>query len=299
MHSLGIDYTKPAVAANGIIEGSLKRPAAEINGTSKRFHSASSQYSSYEFFLFDIEGTTTPISFVKEVLFPYAADGVHSFLSETWTAAETQEDVAALYKQVLSDSQDQSQPSHVREYPAPSTGLVNGPKDQQIDYLVKYVQFNISHDRKIGSLKQLQGHMWRRGYEIGTLKGDLFADIPTTFERIVTAGKKIIIYSSGSREAQKLIFKFSVAGDMSKHISFYFDTMIGNKREKKSYQEIALSLGTADEPSKILFFTDVIEEAQAARAAGVHAVLSVRPGNAPLPESHEFEVLQTFDSIQL
>ena len=288
MRSLGMDFTLPAIRAtgeadvgeeeeNGHKNGHGKRAldaetggGIDSNGNNKRVANGNGQHK-YKYYVFDIEGTTTPITFVKDVLFPYASDHVHSFLTATWQEAETRIDVEALYQQVIDDATDTTLPAAIHEYPQPPKDIRHQSQATQIAWLVPYVQFNIKHDRKIGSLKALQGHIWRQGYHAGTIKSDLFADIPSTFQQIIALGHKIAIYSSGSREAQKLLFKHTIHGDLSKYISCYFDTTIGGKRDKQSYNEILLSLGV-DHPSEVLFLTDILEEAQAAEAVGIHTV---------------------------
>ena len=287
MRSLGMDFTLPAIRAtgeadvaeeeNGHKNGHGKRAldteitgGIDSHGNNKRVANGNGQHK-YKYYIFDIEGTTTPITFVKDVLFPYASDHVHSFLTATWQEAETRNDVEALYQQVIDDATDTSLSAAIREYPQPPKDIRHQSQATQIAWLVPYVQFNIKHDRKIGSLKALQGHIWRQGYHSGTIKSDLFNDIPSTFQQIIALGHKIVIYSSGSREAQKLLFKHTIYGDLSKYISCYFDTTIGGKRDKQSYSEVLLSLGV-DHPSEVLFLTDILEEAQAAEAVGIHTV---------------------------
>ncbi|KAL3016613.1 hypothetical protein AAZX31_06G223800 [Glycine max] len=154
----------------------------------------------------------------------------------------------------------------------------------------------IKADRKITALKELQGHMWRTGYENNELKGIVFDDVPEALEKWHTLGIKVYIYSSGSRLAQRLIFGHTNHGDLRKYLSGFFDTTVGNKRETRSYVEISESLGV-DKPSDILFVTDVYQEATAAKAAGLEVIISVRPGNAPLPENHGFKMISSFSEI--
>lgn len=301
MHTMGLDFTKPAVTATGQLDGSTKRPL-EANGHDANSHTkrvarnGASVNSKYKVYLFDIEGTTTPISFVKDELFPHAAAAVDSFLSETWSSPETVQDVAALYHQYKLDMADPVVPEQICSQLASMTDISSASKSEQIAWLSQYVRLNIQLDRKIGPLKQLQGHIWRRGYEAGVIKGALFPEISTVFNQIVESGARVAIYSSGSREAQKLLFKYSTQGDLSKHISCYFDTAVGSKREAQSYQEILLSLGV-DKPSEVLFLTDILEEGQAAQTVGMSVVLSVRPGNGVLSVNHGLIEAATFHDI--
>jgi len=227
-------------------------------------------------FLFDIEGTTTPITFVKDTLFPYARTKVKDYLSETWETPVTKNDVKALYTQIELDTENGVQiPIRMEELTSEEDPV------RLIEKISNYVQWNIDEDRKVTALKQLQGHMWRDGYEAGVLKSQVYEDVPIFFDEVIKSGGRVAIYSSGSREAQHLLFKYSDRGDLRKFISCYFDTCVGGKRESKSYTEICLFLGV-DKPSDVVFVTDILEEAEAARDAGITAVIVVRPGNMPL-----------------
>ncbi|CAM9694363.1 unnamed protein product [Discosporangium mesarthrocarpum] len=115
-------------------------------------------------------------------------------------------------------------------------------------------------------------------------------------QRWKDAGRRVAIYSSGSCEAQRLLFSNVPSGDLCQHISAYFDTRVGHKTEEASYREIAQSLGVGD-PSEIMFITDILGEAQAAQAAGLKAILSVRPGNAPLAPDHGFVTVEDFTNL--
>jgi len=174
--------------------------------------------------------------------------------------------------------------------------VTNGSKQASLASLEQYVHWSISQDSKSTALKQLQGRIWEEGYTKGEITSIVYDDVPTCFERLRASGSQISIYSSGSRSAQRLLFKHSNHGDLRSAISCYFDTKVGTKREAESYREILTSLG-CDTPEEVLFVTDIIQEAQAATEAGLHAVLSVRPGNEALPTSHPFRSVTTFDDL--
>ncbi|KAJ6728095.1 BIFUNCTIONAL METHYLTHIORIBULOSE-1-PHOSPHATE DEHYDRATASE/ENOLASE-PHOSPHATASE E1-RELATED [Salix koriyanagi] len=195
----------------------------------------------------DIEGTTTPITFVADVLFPYARDNL--------LRAQVEDD--------LKQGVDGAVP-----IPTDDAG-----KEEVIAALVANVEAMIKADRKITALKQLQGHIWRTGFENNELEGVVYDDVPEALEKWHALGIKVYIYSSGSRLAQRLIFGKTNYGDLRKYLSGFFDTTVGNKKETHSYIEIAESLGV-DKPSDILFLTDVFQEAVAAKAAVI--VLSIR-----------------------
>ncbi|WOL11664.1 hypothetical protein Cni_G20428 [Canna indica] len=237
----------------------------------------------------DIEGTTTPITFVTEVLFPYARDNVRKHLMATYDNEETKEDIKLLRAQVEDDLKN----GVMGSVPVPPD---DAGKEEVIDSLVTNVEAMIQADRKITSLKQLQGHIWRSGFENKELQGVVYEDVPEALHKWHANGIKVYIYSSGSREAQRLIFGNTTYGDLRKYLCGFFDTTVGNKRESKSYFEISQSVGV-DKPSQVLFVTDVYQEAVAAKAAGLQVVISVRPGNAPLPENHRFATIKSFAEI--
>uniref|UniRef100_A0A2A4K3H4 Enolase-phosphatase E1 n=1 Tax=Heliothis virescens TaxID=7102 RepID=A0A2A4K3H4_HELVI len=225
--------------------------------------------------LLDIEGTTTSISFVKDKLFPYAEENVKDFLTNQWETEDVKEAVTALRKLALEDKENSVE------------GVVAIPgedasKEDQIEGLVKSVKWQMSQDRKVGALKQLQGLIWKQGYDKGDIKGHVYDDVSPALDlwRSVD-GQKVYIYSSGSVQAQKLLFGQSLAGDMLKLIDGHFDTAVGAKQEAASYAAIAEKIGC--KPEEILFLTDIVKEAEAARASGVQSALVSREGNAPLP----------------
>ncbi|MBA3700406.1 MAG: acireductone synthase [Planctomycetes bacterium] len=209
--------------------------------------------------LLDIEGTTTSISFVFDVLFPYAAKAIPDFLRSQAARAEVAETIALIRK----DAQDAEAALD------PVAGAL------------AVVQRQMAADVKATGLKQLQGLVWQHGYESGQIKGHVFSDVPERFAGWKSAGRAVAIYSSGSRLAQQLLFRHSIAGDLSSGLAGYYDTISGPKRESASYGTIAKAWGLA--PSDIVFCTDQPAEADAARAAGMQTAVIMRPGNAPLP----------------
>ena len=235
--------------------------------------------------LLDIEGTTTPIAFVHEVLFAYARSQVRSFLADHPGSAELAADLARLRAEHADDKMQNLQP------PA----LVTGPRDAEIDSMVTYVNWLIDRDRKSPGLKSLQGKIWKQGYLDGTLKAELFADVAPALERWRRAGLKISIFSSGSALAQKLLFAHTEVGDLTGFISNYFDTTVGSKTDVKSYRQIAATLGLT--ASEVLFISDVVIELDAASGAGMQTRLCVRPGNQPQGSPARYQIIQSFDEI--
>ncbi|XP_047536668.1 enolase-phosphatase E1 isoform X1 [Vanessa atalanta] len=243
--------------------------------------------------LLDIEGTTTSISFVKDKLFPYAEENVKQFLESEWENGDVKEAVTALRKLALEDKEKSVE------------GLVPIPgedasKEDQIEGLVKNVKWQMSSDRKVGPLKQLQGLIWKQGYDKGDIKGHVYDDVSSALEQWHSVdGQKIYIYSSGSVQAQKLLFGQSLAGDLLKYIDGHFDTAVGAKQESASYTSIVEKVGC--NATDILFLTDIDKEAEAAKSAGLCVALVSREGNAPLSTeaTEAFAVIHSFTQLSV
>lgn len=216
--------------------------------------------------LLDIEGTTTPIDFVKRILFPYAQQRLSDFLKEHHTDEAVEIDLTRLKEEY--GREDQSAPS-----------FPQWNDDTDLDSAVNYLNWLMERDRKSTALKSLQGKIWQKGYEAGTIKGQVFADVITFLKEWHRQGGLTYIFSSGSALAQQLLFRHSDQGDLTPLLSGYFDTTTGPKREAESYRTIAETIRSA--PSAILFVSDIAEELHAAQAAGMCAALALRPGNAP------------------
>lgn len=232
--------------------------------------------SSVRAILLDIEGTTTPIAFVHDVLFSYARAHVREFLKSNFEADEVRADIALLREEHALD-------------------ISNKPPlvDSEIDSIADYVEWLITQDRKSTGLKSLQGKIWRQGYRDGSLKAQVFADVAPAFERWHAAGLSINIFSSGSVLAQQLLFAHTEAGDLTRFIDNYFDTNVGKKGEADSYRRISSALKIA--PQEIVFISDVVNELDAATEAGMKTLLSLRPGNAPQPKGHQ--TIHTFNDF--
>jgi len=242
----------------------------------------------YSVVLLDIEGTTTSISFVKDVLFPFARKEIDSFLNLNWNDKDVQSIIEMIQKQAEEDR------NGGLLAPSIPTG---SDKEVVLPELLKNLSWQMDNDRKTTGLKSLQGKIWKQGFESGTLKGHVYDDVPKAFERWAAADKKIFIYSSGSVEAQILLFKYSEAGDLNKFHSGNFDTTTGPKMEAASYTSISEKIGVS--AGDILFCTDVSKEAYAAKEAGFQIVVSIRPGNVPLTETElkDFPTVVNFDNL--
>lgn len=157
-------------------------------------------------------------------------------------------------------------------------------RELSVDEAAAVLERWIDEDRKATPLKALQGMIWRRGYQAGELKGHVYPDTPVFLRRWHEAGKQLYVYSSGSVEAQKLIFGHSDAGDLTPLFSGYFDTRIGGKRDSASYSAILREIGLGGEA--VLFLSDVGEELDAARKAGMKTCQLLRDANAKAAAGH-------------
>jgi enolase-phosphatase E1 len=217
----------------------------------------------------DVEGTTTPVSFVYDVLFPYARAHLRSHLrAEAWRARAAGDGMASAREQATSDA----------------------------DEIAARMEAMMDADSKDSELKRLQGAIWDSGYRSGTLRGEVFADVPPAFARWRRAGLSIAIYSSGSVRAQQLLFGSTRYGDLTPFIARHFDTGVGAKRDAASYERIAVALDAV--PREILFVSDVSAELDAARAAGWQTALCTRQegtsSNPPYTPS-----ITSFDELSL
>jgi len=231
--------------------------------------------------LLDIEGTTTPIAFVHEVLFPFARARVNDYLASHTTSEQVQRDLVLLREEHAKDVEQQLDPP----------GLKDSPES-----IVRYIHWLMDRDRKSTGLKSLQGKLWEQGYRDGTLKASVFRDVPEALERWRRAGLRLAIFSSGSVLAQKLLFAHTTAGDLTGLLEGYFDTTTGPKADPESFRRIASELQLR--PQQLLFLSDVSAELDAADAAGMRSVLCVRPGNLPQPATRNRPAIRTFDEIE-
>jgi enolase-phosphatase E1 len=235
--------------------------------------------------LLDIEGTTTPISFVFDVLFPFARAHVRDYLEVEFETPHARADIASLREEYAGDvAQNLSPPS-----------LSSGTRNAEMESIVAYVQWLMDRDRKSTPLKSLQGKIWQQGYRDGRLTSQVFPDVPGALERWHNAGLNVSIFSSGSVLAQKLLFSHTEAGDLTKFLDCYFDTTIGAKTLPESYQRIASALGFA--PAETLFISDVVAELNASSSAGMSTVLCGRSGNPPQKLDENHPAISSFDEI--
>ncbi|MEO3865069.1 acireductone synthase [Rheinheimera fenheensis] len=207
----------------------------------------------YSAIITDIEGTTSRISFVTEILFPYAARELPEFMQ-----------------------QHASDPA-VAEQLAACRSLMQQP-DASLDAVIAQLQQWIAEDKKVTPLKALQGMVWQHGYQSGAFSGHVYQDVFEALKRWQQQGVKLYVYSSGSVQAQQLLFKYSDFGDMTPLFSGYFDTRIGGKGEMSSYAAILQHLQLP--PKQVLFLSDVVAELDAAAPLGMATIQLIREGQA-------------------
>jgi enolase-phosphatase E1 len=207
--------------------------------------------------LTDIEGTTTDIAFVHRVLFPIARAEMPRFVHAHGGDPTHAASIAA-----------------VRRAVAAETG--RGEAEVTLDEVVTRLVAWIDADAKETALKALQGAIWRDAYAKGSLRSHVYDDVKPAFRRLRAAGVPIYVFSSGSVEAQRLLFSHTIAGDLTGYLAGTFDTTTGPKRDPASYARIAAAIGLS--PGDLLFLSDVLAELDAARAAGMDTLWIVRPG---------------------
>ncbi len=219
--------------------------------------------------LTDIEGTTSSISFVKDVLFPYAKERLPSFLREN------AEEVKEILKEVEA----------IEGKPLSLEGA--------IDTLLRW----IDEDKKATPLKELQGLIWEEGYAKGELKGHVYEDAYRKLKELHQRGIPIYVYSSGSVKAQILLFSNTNYGDLTHLFSGYFDTKVGNKKDSTSYEKISERIGV--NPENILFLSDSPEEIEAAASVGMQVIRFAREGENELIEGFPFQQVKSFEEITI
>ncbi len=228
--------------------------------------------------LTDIEGTTSSISFVKDVLFPYARDALPGFVREHGQ----REDVRRWLDAVAIEH-----------------GAIERGVDFGDDAIVEILQRMIDEDRKHTALKALQGIIWGEGYRSADFTAHIYPDAAASLRAWHAAGYPLAVYSSGSVPAQKLFFGHTDAGDLTALFDDWFDTEVGHKRDADSYRGIARRLGRS--ANDIVFLSDVVEELDAARDAGMRTVLIDRVEDYPQPRlddaAHGHRRVECFDQL--
>lgn len=217
--------------------------------------------------LTDIEGTTSSLSFVKDVLFPYSRARLAEFVRAHNTDPEVRHALDDVRREVNAALDD----------------------DAVIAQLIRW----IDEDRKITPLKALQGLIWETGYARGDFHGHIYPDALEQLRAWRNDGLRLCVFSSGSVKAQRLLFGHTEHGDLTPMFDGYFDTTIGSKKEPEAYRRIAAAIGLP--PREILFLSDIKDELDAARAAGMSTYWLIRAG--AIPSAPEHSVARGFDEI--
>lgn len=221
--------------------------------------------------LTDIEGTTTSVSFVFDVLFPYFRNNIHLLKDRI-----QEPEIAAILQQIKE--------------------LVFSETQTNLDdrgAIAQLHQWSVE-DRKVAPLKAIQGILWEEGYKKGDFQGHIYPDVPPNLEKWRSQNIQLGVYSSGSEYAQKLLFGYSQFGDLTPYFDWYFDLKIGQKRDPESYRNIAKNTGIS--PAEILFLSDIEAELDAAKAAGFQVIQLVRDGTV---SSEVHPKVVNFDEINL
>jgi enolase-phosphatase E1 len=229
------------------------------------------KFENVKYILTDIEGTTTSVKFVYDVLFPY----FRSHIGELRDLV-AQENVQTAFRQTVE-----------------LAASLENKKLNSVDDIINTLYRWSEEDRKITPLKTVQGILWQKGYESGEIKGHVYEEVADALKSWKGSGFELGVFSSGSIAAQKLIFGFSEAGDLTPYFSHYFDTTTGGKRELETYPKIADAVNIS--ASSILFLSDIVEELEAARASGFQTVQLVRPGT----ESNWPQTVADFTEIEI
>ena len=235
--------------------------------------------------LLDIEGTTCPVSFVSDVLFPFAKQELSHYIKQHWDKSPDNEQIKAAKKEWLDDRSTES--VQIKQQ------VIKG-ESEEMDGLIQYLKHLISIDKKSTALKDLQGKIWEHGYNNGDLKSQLFPETAECLREWRKQGLALSVYSSGSIQAQKLLYRHSPAGDLEKLFSHWFDTHTGPKKSTESYIKIAEQLGSS--PNKIWFVSDNGAECDSARSAGMHTLFSLRDGN-PDRDPRDHTVVQSLREV--
>jgi enolase-phosphatase E1 len=235
--------------------------------------------------LLDIEGTTTPLAFVHDVLFPFARAAMPAWCRDFGQSSEFAEVARQLAAEHPTDQAAGQSPPRWR-----------GDSGADLAESVQaYAVWLMDRDRKSPGLKLLQGYIWEQGYQAGLLRGQVYGDVPAAMRRWHAEGVRVAIYSSGSELAQRRLFASTDSGDLTPLVDGFFDTAVGPKGDPESYVRIAGALGCAT--SGMLLVSDATMELRAAKEAGCRTALSVRPGNRAQPDWEQFVSVRSFDEI--
>lgn len=229
------------------------------------------KFNAVKYILTDIEGTSTSVKFVYDILFPYFRSHIGELRAMT-----SDLEVQKAFRQTVE-----------------LAASLENKKLLSVDDILNTLFRWSEEDRKITPLKTVQGILWKKGYQTGEIKGHVYPDVASSLQAWKQQGIELGVFSSGSVAAQKLIFGYSEAGDLTPFFSNYFDTTTGGKREEETYRKIAQELQLAAE--NILFLSDIAEELEAAESAGMQTVQLLRPGT----ESNWPQTINDFTQIEI
>jgi enolase-phosphatase E1 len=238
--------------------------------------------------LLDIEGTTSSVSFVYDVMFPYVRKHLTFEVFANWLEPDYIRAFHAIAKDAGHDSLD----AWLKK-----EGLTRDNPIRAAEVVCKEVTRLMDADVKATGLKELQGLIWKSGFESGELKAHVYDDVPPALEAWNAAGKDIRIYSSGSVQAQQLFFGHTIAGDLLPHFRGHYDTTTGGKKEPASYTKIAAAFGLP--AGEILFLSDIVAELDAARTAGMQTALVVRDGALGSDKEVAHPVVTSFSELTI
>ncbi len=239
--------------------------------------------------LLDIEGTTSSVSFVYDVMFPFVRREIALFLRDHGREKEVRRACAKIASEAKTSAASAEN--------IPGLSAAGADHLAMSEFVEREVLRLMDADIKSTGLKELQGLVWRRGFESGEMQAHVFDDFPPALRAWQAARRRLAIYSSGSVQAQHLFFRHTIVGDLLDFFSAHFDTQIGPKKEAQSYRLISAALNT--DPQDVLFLSDIVVELDAAQAVGFQTALSRRPGNAPIPPGHGHPEFADFSEILL
>lgn len=243
--------------------------------------------------MLDIEGTTTSLRFIKDTLFPYIKRNLAKYLRDRWNSDELVATLARLHRQEERDIKEGFQPPRIWKQSDTSN------TESIIASIVGNVIWQMDNKRHNTALKQLQILVWVYGYETNDLKGHVYDDVGNAFRKWRQMGIRLFVYSTGMAVAQQLLFSNSTQGNLLNLIENYFDLLMGPKTSSVSFKKIAqqyLMVPT----SQILFITDALDEARAAKEAGCQIIIVQRPDNKRIENSQvqEFTTVTSLAHIE-
>ncbi len=235
---------------------------------------ASVTFENISFVLMDIEGTISDVHFVKDVLFPYSARELRNFVAQNRTSP--------MVRACLKDA---------GQAKAQSTAAPSFDDETAILQLLEWIKLDVKHP----ALKTIQGLIWRKGFTENVFRAHLYPDVVSQWRQWQKQGLRLGIYSSGSVDAQKLFFEYSVEGNVLAMLEAHFDLAVGSKKETSSYAQIADQLQLP--ARQILFLSDIEAELDAAKNSGLQTSLVARAADAAFTDASRLSKHKTVHSL--